>query len=232
MARPIMIMGCSSDAGKSFVVTALCRHFANRGVRVVPFKAQNMSNNAAVTPDGAEIGRAQYLQALAARITPQARMNPVLLKPSADTESQVIVMGQVDPAISAMPWLERQPRLWPIVREALHSLMHDYEQVVIEGGGSPAEINLRASDIVNMRVARECQADVYLVADIDRGGAFAHLLGTWHCLEAEEQALVKGFILNKFRGDRSVTGECYGLAVRAHWYSHGCPPPHGAPCLA
>ena len=206
MARPIMIMGCSSDAGKSFVVTALCRHFANRGVHVAPFKAQNMSNNAAVTPDGAEIGRAQYLQALAARIAPQARMNPVLLKPSADTESQVIVMGQVDHAISAMPWLERQPRLWLIVREALYSLMRDYEQVVIEGGGSPAEINLRTSDIVNMRVARECQADVYLVADIDRGGAFAHLLGTWHCLEVEERALVKGFILNKFRGDRALLG--------------------------
>ena len=206
MTHPIMIMGCSSDAGKSFVVTALCRHLANRGVRVAPFKAQNMSNNAAVTLDGAEIGRAQYLQALAARTTPQARMNPVLLKPSADTESQVIVMGRVDPAISALPWLERQPRLWPIVREALHSLLHDYEQVVIEGGGSPAEINLRTSDIVNMRVARECQADVYLVADIDRGGAFAHLLGTWHCLEAEEQALIKGFILNKFRGDRGLLG--------------------------
>ena len=146
MSRPIIVMGCSSDAGKSFVVTALCRHMANRGVRVAPFKAQNMSNNAAVTPDGAEIGRAQYLQALAARTTPQARMNPVLLKPSADTESQVIVLGRVDPAISAMPWLERQPRLWPIVREALYSLMHDYEQVVIEGGGSPAETNLRASD--------------------------------------------------------------------------------------
>jgi adenosylcobyric acid synthase len=206
VTNPIMIMGCSSDAGKSFVVTALCRYFANRGARVAPFKAQNMSNNAAVTPDGTEIGRAQYLQALAARATPQARMNPVLLKPSADTESQVIVMGRVDPAISAMPWLERQPRLWPIVREALHSLMRDYEQVVIEGGGSPAEINLRTSDIVNMRVARECQAKVYLVADIDRGGAFAHLLGTWHCLEAEEQALVKGFILNKFRGDRALLG--------------------------
>jgi adenosylcobyric acid synthase len=206
MVRPIMIMGCSSDAGKSFLVTALCRHLANRGVRVAPFKAQNMSNNAAVTPDGAEIGRAQYLQALAARITPQARMNPVLLKPSADTESQVIVMGRVDPPISALPWLERQPRLWPIVREALHSLLHDYEQVVIEGGGSPAEINLRASDIVNMRVALECQAAVYLVADIDRGGAFAHLLGTWNCLESEEQALVKGFILNKFRGDRALLG--------------------------
>jgi adenosylcobyric acid synthase len=206
VTHPIMIMGCSSDAGKSFVVTALCRHFANRGVRVAPFKAQNMSNNAAVTPDGAEIGRAQYLQALAARTTPQARMNPVLLKPSADTQSQVIVMGRVDPALSAMPWLERQPRLWPVVREALSSLLHDYEQVVIEGGGSPAEINLRTSDIVNMRVARTCQAEVYLVADIDRGGAFAHLLGTWHCLEDAEQARVKGFILNKFRGDRALLG--------------------------
>src|SRR6266567_5955240 len=206
VTNPIMSMGCSSDAGKSFIVTALCRHLANRGVRVAPFKAQNMSNNAAVTPDGAEIGRAQYLQALAARITPQTRMNPVLLKPSADTESQVIVMGRVDPAISAMPWLERPPRLWPIVREALYSLMRDYEQVIIEGGGSPAEINLRTSDIVNMRVARECQADVYLVADIDRGGAFAHLLGTWHCLEPEEQALVKGFIVNKFRGDPALLG--------------------------
>jgi adenosylcobyric acid synthase len=201
-----MIMGCSSDAGKSFLVAALCRHFANRGVRVAPFKAQNMSNNAAVTPDGTEISRAQYVQALAARTTPQARMNPVLLKPSADTESQVIVMGRAHPTISALPWLERQPRLWPIVREALHSLLRDYEQVIIEGGGSPAEINLRASDIVNMRVAHECQAQVYLVADIDRGGAFAHLLGTWHCLTPEEQALVKGFILNKFRGDPGLLG--------------------------
>src|SRR5512145_1493210 len=130
VTNPIMIMGCSSDAGKSFIVTALCRRLANRGVRVAPFKAQNMSNNAAVTPDGAEIGRAQYLQALAARTTPQARMNPVLLKPSADTQSQVIVMGRVDAALSALPWLARQPRLWPIVREALSSLLHDYEQVV------------------------------------------------------------------------------------------------------
>jgi adenosylcobyric acid synthase len=206
MATPIMLMGCTSDAGKSFLVTALCRHFANRGVHVAPFKAQNMSNNAAVTPDGAEIGRAQYLQAVAARTTPQARMNPVLLKPSADTFSQVIVMGRVDTTVGALPWMERKHYLWPIVREALHSLLHDYEQVVIEGAGSPAEINLRAGDIVNMSVALECQADVYMVADIDRGGAFAHLLGTWHCLEAEEQALIKGFVLNKFRGDPALLG--------------------------
>ncbi len=204
--KPIMIMACTSDAGKSFLVTALCRHFANQGVRVAPFKAQNMSNNAAVTPDGLEIGRAQFLQALAARAVPQARMNPILLKPSADTDSQVIVMGKVDPAISALPWLERKAHLWPIVCEALHSLIHDYEQVIIEGAGSPAEVNLRENDIVNMAVALECQADVYLVSDIDRGGAFAHLLGTWLCLTPDEQALVRGFVLNKFRGDPALLG--------------------------
>jgi adenosylcobyric acid synthase len=206
MAKPIMVMGCTSDAGKSFLVTALCRAFANREVRVAPFKAQNMSNNAAVTPDGAEIGRAQYLQALAARTVPQARMNPVLLKPQADTSSQIIVMGRVNPIIGVLPWIQRKRVLWPIVCEALQSLIHDYEQIVIEGAGSPAEVNLRAGDIVNMAVARECQADVYLVADIDRGGAFAHLLGTWQCLDASERALIKGFILNKFRGDPALLG--------------------------
>jgi len=133
-------------------------------------------------------------------------MNPVLLKPSADTFSQVIVMGQVNTTISALSWLERKQYLWPIVREALHGLLRDYQQVVIEGAGSPAEVNLRAGDIVNMSVALECHADVYLVADIDRGGAFAHLLGTWHCLEADERARVKGFVLNKFRGDRALLG--------------------------
>ncbi len=204
--KPIMIMGCTSDAGKSFLVTALCRHFANRGVQVAPFKAQNMSNNAAVTPDGLEIGRAQYVQALAARVTPQARMNPILLKPSADTMSQVIVMGVFDPKITHTPWMERKAFLWPIVRDALHGLLDDYDQVVIEGAGSPAEVNLRHAELVNMRIALECQADVYLAADIDRGGAFAHLLGTWMCLAPEEQALVRGFVLNKFRGDQKLLG--------------------------
>lgn len=201
-----MIMGCTSDAGKSFLATALCRHFANEGLRVAPFKAQNMSNNAAVTPNGLEIGRAQYLQALAARVTPEARMNPVLLKPSADTYSQVITLGRFDPDISALPWLARKEHLWPLVRQALHSLLAEFDQVVIEGAGSPAEVNLRASDIVNMRVALECEADVYLAADIDRGGAFAHLLGTWYCLEPAEQARIKGFVLNKFRGDPALLG--------------------------
>ncbi len=203
---PIMVMGCTSDAGKSFLVAALCRYFANRGLRVAPFKAQNMSNNAAVTAEGLEMGRAQYVQALAARTVPQARMNPVLLKPTADTASQVVVMGRVDDHIGAQPWMERKARLWPVVRDALHSLLADYDQVVIEGAGSPAEINLRRGDIVNMSVALECGAHVYVAADIDRGGAFAHLLGTWACLAPEEQALIKGFVLNKFRGDPALLG--------------------------
>ena len=201
-----MVMGCTSDAGKSLLVAALCRAYANRGLHVAPFKAQNMSNNAAVTPDGAEIGRAQYLQALAARVTPEVRHNPVLLKPSADTFSQVVVMGRYDPAMTASPWMDRGPRLWPVVRDALNSLIADSDLVVIEGAGSPAEVNLRATDIVNMRVALECGADVYLVADIDRGGAFAHLLGTWMCLEPAERALIRGFVLNKFRGDPALLG--------------------------
>jgi len=185
--KPIMIMGCTSDAGKSFLVAALCRHFADRGLRVAPFKAQNMSNNAAVTTEGLEIGRAQYFQAIAARTIPQARMNPVLLKPSAPTASQVIVLGKYDQSIGEMPWMERKTVLWPIVKKALQTLRDDFDQVVIEGAGSPAEINLRQGDIVNMSVALECGAEVYLVADIDRGGAFAHLLGTWNCLEPAEQ---------------------------------------------
>ena len=200
------MLGCTSDAGKTFLVAALCRHFSNRGLRVAPFKAQNMSNNAAVTREGLEIGRAQYFQALAARTEPDVRMNPVLLKPSADTRSQVVVMGKPAPEVGEIPWMERRAWLWPIVTEALRSLMGSYEQVVIEGAGSPAEINLRGGDIVNMAVALECEADVYIVADIDRGGAFAHLLGTWHCLAAEERALVRGFVLNKFRGDQALLG--------------------------
>ena len=201
-----MVMGCTSDAGKSLLTTALCRHFADRGLRVAPFKAQNMSTNAAVTSDGLEIGRAQYVQALAARIPPDVRMNPVLLKPDAETHSKVIVLGRYDEVTTALPWLERRSRLWPIVQSALHGLIEEFDQVVIEGAGSPAEINLRDSDIVNMSVALECGADVYLVADIDRGGAFAHLLGTWQFLEPAERALIRGFVLNKFRGDPALLG--------------------------
>lgn len=204
--RPIMILGCTSDAGKSLVVTAICRLLANRGVKVVPFKAQNMSNNAAITSDGLEMGRAQYLQAIAAKVKPNALMNPVLLKPSADTQSQVIINGKANRKLSEMAWSDRKALLWPEVKKSLYKLINDYDQVVIEGAGSPAEINLREGDIVNMSVALECQADVYLISDIDRGGSFAHLLGTWACLSTEEQKLIKGFVLNKFRGDPALLG--------------------------
>ena len=201
-----MVLGCTSDAGKSLVVTAICRLLANRGIKVAPFKAQNMSNNAAITCDGLEMGRAQYLQAIAAKVQPDALMNPVLLKPSADTQSQVIINGKANSELSQMPWGARKALLWPEVQKSLHQLIENYDQVVIEGAGSPAEINLREGDIVNMSVALECQADVYLVSDIDRGGSFAHLLGTWACLSIEEQKLIKGFVLNKFRGDAALLG--------------------------
>lgn len=201
MGKAIMIQGCTSSAGKSYLTAALCRILANEGVRVAPFKAQNMSNNAGVTPAGLEMGRAQLVQAQAARVIPDVRMNPVLLKPEADTRSQVVLLGRASPELTALGWRERKPHLWPHVQKALHSLLDQYDVVVIEGAGSPAEVNLRASDIVNMRVAQEAQAAVLLAADIDRGGAFAHLLGTWHCLTPHERALMKGFILNRFRGD-------------------------------
>ena len=173
-------------------------------MRVAPFKGQNMSNNAAVTSDGGEIGRAQWLQARAARVEPDVRMNPVLLKPTSDTRCQVIVLGRVDEVAGARPWLERRDLLWPAVSGALRSLIDAHERVIIEGAGSPAEINLRATECVNFSVAKACGADVYLAVDIDRGGAFAHLLGTWMALEPDERALVKGFVLNRFRGDREL----------------------------
>lgn len=207
-ARCIMVLGTSSGAGKSWVATALCAWYRAQGYKVAPFKAQNMSNNARVvaTPDGqwGEIGTAQYLQALAAGAVPDVRMNPLLLKPEADTRSQVVLFGQVDEALSAMPWRGRSLKVWPQIAQALDALRAENDVVVIEGAGSPAEINLHSSDVVNMRVARHCGAHCLLVADIDRGGAFAHLYGTWALLPPEEQGLIKGFVLNKFRGDAAL----------------------------
>ncbi len=204
----VMVLGTSSNAGKSWVATALCAWYRAQGYRVAPFKAQNMSNNARVvaTPDGqwGEIGTAQYLQALASGVAPDVRMNPLLLKPEADMHSQVVLLGQVSAQLSALPWRGRSQHVWPQITAELDSLRAEYEVVVIEGAGSPAEINLHASDIVNMRVARYCDAHCLLVADIDRGGAFAHLYGTWALLPPEEQALIRGFVLNKFRGDASL----------------------------
>ncbi len=201
-----MVQGCSSSAGKSYLTAALCRIYARRGVRVAPFKAQNMSNNAGVTPAGLEMGRAQLTQAHAAGVTPDVRMNPVLIKPEGDTRSQVVVLGKRDETVARLPWTDRKTALWPVVQRSLHSLLSEFELVVIEGAGSPAEVNLKAGDIVNMRVALEAQARVLLCADIDRGGAFAHLLGTWACLDEDERASLLGFVLNKFRGDPKLLG--------------------------
>ncbi|WP_440112664.1 cobyric acid synthase [Acidovorax sp. BL-A-41-H1] len=202
-----MVLGTTSGAGKSWLTTALCRYYSNLGLRVAPFKAQNMSNNARVVASATgqgEIGSAQYFQALAARAEPEVRMNPLLLKPEADTHSQVVLMGQVSAELTAMPWRGRSEKVWPHIAAALDALRAENDVVVIEGAGSPAEINLHASDIVNMRVARHAHARCLLVTDIDRGGAFAHLYGTWALLPEDERALIHGFVLNKFRGDASL----------------------------
>jgi adenosylcobyric acid synthase len=201
--RALMVQGTSSWAGKSLLVTALARLIARRGVAVAPFKGQNMSNNARVV-EGGEIGVAQYLQARAAGVEPEVRMNPVLVKPEGDNRSQVIVLGKPDLELSRAPWRLRSPRLWPAIESSLRSLADEYELLLIEGAGSPAEINLRSTDLANMRVARLARANVLLVADIERGGAFAHLYGTWALLEPEERALMRGFVLNKFRGDPAL----------------------------
>ncbi len=203
-AKTLMLMGSSSSVGKSLLVAALCRIYAWRGLRVAPFKAQNMSNNAAVCADGAEIGRAQALQAAAAGIAPTADMNPVLLKPEADARAQVIALGRPWQTLAAGSYHERKGALWPMVTAALARLRAQHDLVVIEGAGSPVELNLRAADIVNMAVARHAQSPVLLIGDIDRGGIFAQLLGTLGLLEANERALVRGLIVNKFRGDRAL----------------------------
>lgn len=206
-ARPaptVMVMGTSSSAGKSLLVAGLCRCFARRGLRVAPFKAQNMSNNAAVCADGAEIGRAQALQALAAGLPPTADMNPILLKPEDDARSQVIVNGRPLASCAARDYYRQRDRLWPHVVAALHRLRATHDVVVIEGAGSAAELNLRDVEIVNFTVARHARSPVVIVGDIERGGVFAQLLGTLWLLSVEERSLVCGLVVNKFRGDASL----------------------------
>jgi adenosylcobyric acid synthase len=205
--KTLIVWGCSSGAGKSLVSAALCRWAANAGLDVAPFKAQNMSNNARVVAGG-EIGSAQYFQALAARVAPGVDMNPVLLKPERDTASQVVLKGVVAPELATLPWRERSGVLATAAREAFDRLAARHALRVVEGAGSPAEINLAPQDYVNLGVARWARAQgsvqALLVADIDRGGAFAHLYGTWSLLPEDLRPLLAGFLLNKFRGDAGL----------------------------
>jgi adenosylcobyric acid synthase len=232
----LMVQGTSSSVGKSLITTALARAIHRRGIDVVPFKAQNMSNNARVV-NGGEIGTAQYLQALAAGVEPDVLMNPVLVKPEGDNRSQVVILGKPDLELSRLPWRSRAPLLWPVIEDSMQRLMAEHDLLLVEGAGSPAETNLRDTDLANMRTATASGARVILVADIDRGGAFAHLYGTWALLPKVEQALIAGFVLNKFRGDPALlppgpehierlTGvRTLGVVP---WLDHGLPDEDGA----
>jgi adenosylcobyric acid synthase len=201
MSGALLVAGTTSDAGKSMVVAGLCRLLADKGIRVAPFKAQNMSNNSAVTVDGGEIGRAQAMQARAARLAPSVRFNPVLLKPGGDRTSQLVVSGRVAGTVSAADYFEHRTRLAAVVAEELASLRDEFDAVICEGAGSPAEINLRATDLANMGLARAAELPVIVVGDIDRGGLLAHLFGTVAVMEPDDQRLIAGFVVNKFRGD-------------------------------
>ena len=204
MAKMIMVQGTMSNAGKSFLAAGLCRVFHQDGWRVAPFKAQNMALNSFVTKEGLEMGRAQVVQAEAAGVEPEVAMNPILLKPNSHTGSQVIVNGEVLGNYSAQEYFTRRKELMPVVKKALDHLAESYDIIVIEGAGSPAEINLKENDLANMGIARLAKAPVLLVGDIDRGGVFASLYGTVKLLEPEEQAMIKGMVINKFRGDVSL----------------------------
>jgi cobyric acid synthase CobQ len=222
-----MIQGTASHVGKSVLTAALCRVFQRRGVRVAPFKAQNMSNNSFVTPDGKEIGRAQAVQAAACRVAPRADFNPVLIKPAGDTMAQLVVGGEVAGSLSASDFGLVKRKYWRTVQEAFARLHAEFDLVVLEGAGSPAEVNLREHDVVNMQMARYAGAPVLLIGDIERGGVFASLVGTWTLLEPDDRRHLKAFVINKFRGEarllhaglarvsRETGMECAG--VLPHW---------------
>jgi adenosylcobyric acid synthase len=225
----IAVLGTGSDVGKSIITTALCRLFANRGVRVAPFKAQNMSNNSGVTPEGLEMGRAQIVQAEAARIPPHVDMNPVLLKPTADIGSQIVLLGSAIETGKTGAAHGDNERLFREACDALDRLRQEYELIVLEGAGSCAEVNLMSHDIVNFRMAAYADAPILLVADIDRGGVFAQIIGTLECLKQNQRAQISGFIINRFRGDlhlfqdgvrwieEKTKKQVFGVLP---WYSH------------
>ena len=204
MGKNIMIQGTMSNAGKSLLAAGLCRVLRQDGYTIAPFKSQNMALNSFITASGGEMGRAQVVQAEAAGIPPDVRMNPILLKPTTDMGSQVIVNGAVQGNMRAMEYYRRKPEFFPAVMAAYESLASEFDIIVIEGAGSPAEINLKRDDIVNMGLAKRVNAPVLLVGDIDRGGVFAQLYGTVALLEEDERALIKGVVVNKFRGDRAI----------------------------
>ncbi|MGL5085949.1 MAG: cobyric acid synthase, partial [Clostridium sp.] len=201
MANKIMLLGTASSVGKSTVATAFCRYFKNKGLKVAPFKALNISLNSFVTVDGLEMGRAQVVQAEACEIIPSASMNPILLKPSANSKTQVILNGKVHCIMDAYKYKELNKELRVAAKDTFFELEKKYDLMVLEGSGSCAEINLKESDIANMYMAKVCNSPVILVADIDRGGVFASVVGTIMLLEEEEKARVKGVIINKFRGN-------------------------------
>ncbi len=205
----IMIQGAGSNVGKSLLVASLCRAFKNRGYKVAPFKPQNMSNNSSVTTEGLEIGRAQSLQAMACQIEPSIHMNPVLLKPESHQRSQIIVHGKVQTTIDSRDYMKLKKSLMMPVMESFHTLTKTFDMVIVEGAGSPAEINLRANDIANMGFARESGTPVAIVGDIDRGGVIAQLVGTRQVLPHEDRCMIKGFIINKFRGNTELFEDGY-----------------------
>ena len=224
-AAALMLQGTGSDVGKSLLVAGLCRAFLRRGLRVLPFKPQNMSNNAAVAAGGTEIGRAQALQARACSVEPTADMNPILLKPQSETGAQVIVQGRVAGTADARAWQATKARHLPAVLESFARLTADADLVLVEGAGSPAEINLRAGDIANMGFAVAARVPVVLAGDIERGGVIAQLVGTHALLAADERALVGGFVVNKFRGDPRLFDEgLTAIAGRTGWPSLGVVP--------
>lgn len=226
-----MIQGCGSDVGKSVLVAGLCRLFTNRGLSVRPFKPQNMSNNAAVTADGGEIGRAQALQAMACRTPPTVNMNPVLLKPQSDVGAQLVVLGKMAGTWQARDYQEQKAGLLSTVLESFRRLEAECDLVIVEGAGSPAEINLRAGDIANMGFARAADVPVVLVGDIDRGGVIASLIGTRAVIDPDDAAMIHGFIVNKFRGDPSLFEDGYtAIEDLSGWRGFGVVP--WLPCIA